>query len=132
MAALIMNPSFLLGLAPSPPPLQQRIQERLQYIAEQKAAAYNCSVSIGYKSRTHTAAAAAGTIDFGTGRKASVDDAYAWGSGTKPLTGASILKLIADGHFGLETPVAQLLDPILKHMAEDGELHHWGPFSSSR
>ena len=56
--------------------------------------------------------------DFATKREASVDDAYAWGSGTKPLTGASILKLIAEHRFDLESPIAPLLDPILRHMSE--------------
>ncbi len=61
---------------------------------------------------------AAGTIDFGTKRQASIDDAYAWGSGTKPLTGASILKLISEGKFGLEDSVPTLVDPILAKMAQ--------------
>ena len=39
--------------------------------------------------------AAGGIVDFSSGRKASPADAYAWGSGTKPLTGASIFNLIS-------------------------------------
>ena len=37
--------------------------------------------------------------------------------GTKPLTGASILKLISEGKFHLETPVHELVDPVLASLA---------------
>ena len=94
------------------------IERALQLIAENKSAEYNCSVSIGFKNAQWTIGAAAGIVDFASNRHASVDDAYAWGSGTKPLTGASILKLVSDGAFGIESKVAPLVDPILLSMSE--------------
>lgn len=109
-------PCVLLGAACALSSLEE-IQKRLQTIADEKSAFYNCSVSIGFKNADMETAAAGGIVDFSTKRKASVDDKYAWGSGTKPLTGASILKLISEGKFGLESLVAPLVDPIIGKMA---------------
>jgi CubicO group peptidase (beta-lactamase class C family) len=99
--------------APSRPPrdVPSQIRAILQSVALNKSITYNCSVSIAFKNADHAVAAAAGSI--GSGRKASTEDAYAWGSGTKPLTGASILKLISEGEFTLESSATSLLDPIL-------------------
>jgi CubicO group peptidase (beta-lactamase class C family) len=98
--------------------LKDDITQALQRIAENKSIEYNCSISIGFKNADFTTAAAAGIVDFSSDRHASVDDSYAWGSGTKPLTGASILKLVSEGAFGLESRVAPLVDPILLRMSE--------------
>lgn len=96
------------------------VRAALQAIATKKAAQYNCSVSVAVKNADFSVAAADGTIDFASGRQASTLDGYAWGSGTKPLTGASVLKLIADGHFALEDGAAKLIDPIISfHKSQD-------------
>eukprot|EP00937_MAST-01D_sp_MAST-1D-sp2_P002466 g2466.t1 len=87
-------------------------------IVDAKAKTYNCSVSIAFKNADHEVAVAAGTADFSTGRAVTVDDKFAWGSGTKPLTGASILKLVSEGQFGLETPVHEVVDPMLAAAAK--------------
>ena len=91
----------------------ERNQTTMKIVADEKSKTYNCSVSIAYKSVDVEASAAGGIVDFSSGRKASVDDIYAWGSGTKPLTGGSILKLISEGHFDLETPAHKVIDPLL-------------------
>jgi CubicO group peptidase (beta-lactamase class C family) len=91
-----------------------QIRQVLQDIADAKSKTYNCSVSIAFKNADWEVSAAGGIVDFESGQKASVDDTYAWGSGTKPLTGASILKLISEGHFGLETPAHKIVDPLLQ------------------
>ena len=110
--------SFLVTASPSSPsPLRDQIAQELQRIAVNKSAEYNCSVSIAFKNADMAVPAVAGIVDFAAGRAASVDDRYAWGSGTKPLTGASILKLVSEGHFGIESRVAPLIDPILSYMA---------------
>ena len=70
---------FGAGAAPVDP---AAVRDALQKIAEEKAATYNCSVSIAFKSKDAVASAAAGIVDFSTGRKATVDDSYAFGSGT--------------------------------------------------
>jgi CubicO group peptidase (beta-lactamase class C family) len=94
------------------------IQQALQSIATAKATTYNCSVSIAFKNADFAIAAAAGTADFSSGRAVTVADSFAWGSGTKPLTGASILKLVSEGHFGLETAVHEVVDPLLARLAK--------------
>jgi CubicO group peptidase (beta-lactamase class C family) len=50
-------------------------------------------------------------------RSVTSADRFAWGSGTKPLTGASILRLVEQGHFSLDDPMAPLVDPVLQRMA---------------
>jgi len=89
------------------------VEDSLQEVARSVSHVYNCSVSIGFNSVYGAASAAHGTVDFVTGRQASESDAYAWGSATKMLTGASILRLVSEGHFGLDDPVPPLIDPIL-------------------
>jgi CubicO group peptidase (beta-lactamase class C family) len=89
----------------------------LQDVARNVSEIYNCSISIAFRNADGKAAAAYGTTNYGTGRQAEVSDKYAWGSCTKMLTGASILKLVSDGKFGLDDPVAPLIDPFLKKMA---------------
>eukprot|EP00930_Biecheleria_cincta_P038926 TRINITY_DN26771_c0_g1_i1.p1 TRINITY_DN26771_c0_g1~~TRINITY_DN26771_c0_g1_i1.p1 ORF type:complete len:483 (+),score=52.62 TRINITY_DN26771_c0_g1_i1:36-1451(+) len=100
------------------PPLQDRIRLALHRIAERKSAKYNCSVSIAIKTATISESAAYGTIDFSTGRQANASDAYAWGSVTKMLTGAGILRLASQGKFSLDDTIAPLVDPILSKMAK--------------
>lgn len=95
-----------------------RIREALQKIARSKSEKYNCSVSIAIKTATISESAAHGTIDFSTGRQANVADAYAWGSVTKMLTGAGILKLASQGKFHLDDTISPLVDPILAKMAK--------------
>ena len=94
------------------------IKSALQAIVDAKAKTYNCSVSIAFKNADHEVAVAAGTADFSSGRAVTVDDKFAWGSGTKPLTGASILKLVSEGRFGLETPAHEVVDPMLAAAAK--------------
>jgi len=93
------------------------IAAKLQSIAAATSAQFNCSVSIALYRNGSSIAVAAGTADFSSGRKANTSDKYAWGSGTKPLTGASILRLVSEGAFGLDDAVAPLVDPFLKRMA---------------
>ena len=98
--------------------LKDDISLALQRIADNKSAEYNCTVSIAFKNADFTVPAAAGNVGLAAStRAATIDDAFAWGSGTKPLTGASILKLVSEGRFGLESKVAPLIDPILARMA---------------
>lgn len=95
-----------------------QIKEALQNIADTKSKTYNCSISIAFKNADMEVSAAAGVADFSSDRQVTVDDAFVWGSGTKPLTGASIFKLISEGRFDLETPVHELLDPILLKLSK--------------
>ena len=52
--------------------ISAQIQAKLQQIALNKSVTYNCSVSIGFKNADYAISAAAGTIDFGSGREASI------------------------------------------------------------
>jgi len=78
---------------------------------------YNCSVSIALRSADGETAVAAGVSDFATGRPANASDRYAWGSVTKMVTAAAIMKLVSQGAFGLDSRVAPLVDPLLMNMS---------------
>ena len=55
--------------------LADRIRVELQNVADAKSVQYNCSVSLAFLNADIDVAAAAGVVDFGTGRRATVDDA---------------------------------------------------------
>ena len=115
--------SLLLSLAvattPSTPPATlDKIRAALDHRAAQGSAKYNCTIALAFVQGESSLAVAKGISDFATGRAAQASDRFAWGSGTKPLTGASILKLVSEGHFKLDDPVAPLVDPYLKHLKD--------------
>merc|ERR1719361_483184 len=85
------------------------LQEALQLVANAKSLQYNCSISVSLLSSDDVVSVAGSPHS-----RARTSDKFAFGSGTKPLTGASILKLVSDGKFGLDAPVAPLVDPIIK------------------
>ena len=72
-----------------------QIREILQTVADAKSKTYNCSVSIAFKSADVEASAAGGIVDFSSGRKASVDDVYAWGSGFDGRAGEGWLLVLS-------------------------------------
>lgn len=96
--------------------LHGRLQDIAHVVASKVASTYNCSVSIAFHSDRFATQGAAGVIDD-EGTKAATTDAYAWGSVTKVITGASVLRLVSEGAFGLDDEVAQLVDPLLSEMA---------------
>jgi len=98
----------------------------LDNVAKNVSGEFNCSISISFKNSSGTASMAAGTTDFSTGRQASPTDRYAFGSITKMLTGSSILKLISEGKFGLDDPVAPLVDPFLSGISNFTMEELWG------
>merc|ERR1719343_1988658 len=104
--------------------LREEIQSRLQAIASQKSSKYNCSIAIAVRANSGQgdaplrAAAASGGVDAVSGRQAHVEDAYPWGSVTKMLTGASIMRLVSEGAFSLDDDVAPLVDPLMARMAQ--------------
>ena len=86
----------------------------LQRIVEGAARKYNCAVSLGMsngKDLSHSLAA--GTIDRFRERKAGPDDDFLWGSVTKTMTGAAILKLVAEGYVRLDDLAHHYVDPVL-------------------
>mmetsp|Transcript_13114 Transcript_13114/g.35892 ORF Transcript_13114/g.35892 Transcript_13114/m.35892 type:complete len:451 (-) Transcript_13114:162-1514(-) len=105
----------LLGTAAGATP--EGLEAALQSIATKESAKYNCAVSIAYRDAKGRAMAAAGTVD-GKSLAAGVHDGYAFGSVTKVLTGASIMRLVSEGHLKLHSKVAPLVDPLLAAMAK--------------
>lgn len=100
-----------------PRQLPAGLEAELKRIAAKNSAKYNCSIVVSVKSATGEVHAAHGTIDYSSGRQASMYDEFPWGSVTKSLTGVSIMNLVSKGAFRLDDKVAPLVDPMLKKMA---------------
>lgn len=98
--------------------LPEQLTRALDDVAKKMSSKYNCSISIAFKTASGEAVAARGIADFSTQRQASTNDVYAWGSITKMLTAASILKLVSQGAFELDDPVPPLVNPIIARMAK--------------
>jgi len=109
----------LLALAPPAAlAVPAGLEAALKEIAVNESAKYNCSYSIAFRDAKGTAVAAAGFVDAQKKKEASTTDEYAFGSVTKVLTGASIMKLASEGHLSLDSLVALLVDPIIGRMAD--------------
>ncbi len=91
----------------------------MQDIANLEAARYGCAIGFAYHTSDGTKASyIAGAADNKTGVPAKVTDRFAWGSITKPFTGASIMALIESGAFDLDSRAAPLVDGIIARMAD--------------
>lgn len=100
-------------LATSGARLPSGLQQALQDVADKKALQYNCTVNIALLD-SEEVVAVAGSPDH----RAQVSDIFAFGSGAKPYTGASILKLVSEGRLGLDDRVAPLVDTIIRKMTD--------------
>merc|ERR1712232_918113 len=94
----------------------QGSRQALEDIVAIKSAEYNCTISAAIFDGHETITAVAGVVEAGTTQKVKPEDAFVWGSGTKPLTGVSILKLVEEGKLHLEDKVAPIVDPLLAEM----------------
>jgi len=104
--------------SPTPPATwrQRELDDVFAAIVEHEAAKYNASFSLAFQMGDQVSAAAAGVVDP-AGTRAAVDDKYAWGSITKMATGASILKLVADGALALDDRMAPRVDSFLAKLS---------------
>ena len=57
---------------------------------------------------------------------ASVNDTWLFGSGTKPVTSALVLKRVEDASLGLNDTVAKYLDQLFREMTGQTCLHMFG------
>lgn len=114
MKCWFMMPLLVLLLAAAEQPKEDGTTEGLasavQALADQLAAFWQCNFSIAVHHNSGAAAAAASPDGRGL---VTPGDRFVWGSVTKMLTAAQVLRLSADGHFGLDDKVAPLLDPFL-------------------
>ena len=106
-AALCAAAAHGITIAPG---WEQRLTNELHKIARNESQKYNCSVSIAFRSARGKAAAAFGAVDP-TGAPATTSDVFVWGSVTKVVTGASILRLVADGKLALDEAAAPYVLP---------------------
>ena len=111
-AALWTTAAHAITIAPG---WEQRLTNELHKIARNESQKYNCSVSIAFRSARGKAAAAFGAVDP-TGAPATTSDVFVWGSVTKVVTGASILRLVADGRLALDDAAAPYVDRFLARL----------------
>ena len=111
-AALWTTVTHAITIAPG---WEQRLTNELHKIARNESQKYNCSVSIAFRSARGRAAAAFGAVDP-AGAPAKTGDVFVWGSVTKVVTGASILRLVADGRLALDDAAAPYVDRFLARL----------------
>ena len=92
------------------------LQSDLQAIVDTVAKKYNCSVSLGIRMPNDVKySAAGGLVSEGTYPVAAqTSDRYAWGSVTKTMTGAAIMKRVAAGELSLDSVAHTFVDAMLK------------------
>mmetsp|Transcript_90306 Transcript_90306/g.206534 ORF Transcript_90306/g.206534 Transcript_90306/m.206534 type:complete len:404 (+) Transcript_90306:47-1258(+) len=73
------------------------------------------AIQIGWVSGNETFSVASGQVtDRQSRRPATPDDTFLYGSGTKPVTAAAVMRLVDTGAVGLNDTLAQHVDPLLR------------------
>lgn len=117
-ASSLLQLCMVIVTAHAGPPFPTGLQQKFQEILDKATKSCNCSISLAAHHAGETVAAASGIARFPSGsRKPEPADVFPWGSGTKPLTGASILRLVSEGALGLDDLVAPIVDPFIAAMA---------------
>ena len=94
--------AILLGGAAGALAANEPLALALKNITDAASIQCNCSVSLSVRTPTLFASQASGTVDSEGRVVAKPTDKYAWGSVTKTMTGAAILKHVAAGRLKLE------------------------------
>ena len=91
----------------SPAPAQHTaLSLRLRDIANARAHHYQCKIAIGVQTATDAYSVGSNNVD-------AERDTFAWGSVTKLLTGAAVLRAAERAQLDLDAPVYPLVDPQL-------------------
>ena len=88
------------------------LRSDIQAIVDGVAQRNNCSVSFSVLSANLSLDVAGGAVDL-AGTPAKSTDKYAWGSVTKTITGAAIMRHVAAGNLSLDDSAEQYIDPVL-------------------
>lgn len=94
---------------------QSQLQTEFQSLVDGLSQRYGYAMQLAWKSNTEDFSVAAGHHAI-TGRAVTVDDTFAFGSGTKPYTAVLLLKLASQGRLELDRPASYYVDSILKRM----------------
>jgi CubicO group peptidase (beta-lactamase class C family) len=89
---------------------QTYVQEQLQEVLDRYTAKNKYTLQMGYKSGSMEFAIASGSV---LGRPTLPHDRFAFGSGTKPMTSALVLKLVEQAKVRLDDKASIHVDPIL-------------------
>jgi D-alanyl-D-alanine carboxypeptidase len=128
------------GADPLPPPDHDGVRVAMQQAVAGGSPAY----LFGAIDATGSWSAAAGVADVSTQTPASPDAAFRIGSISKMFVAVAVLRLVADGKIGLDTPIDNYLPGLLKlgnvitirellqHRSGlgPGKFEGWGPFDS--
>ena len=92
------------------------IKAAIDPIVAQLSKKYDCAISValrGAGTTPLTVASTAGAVDKTGGRAVAPADGFVWGSITKMVTGASVLRLVDQQKLALTDAVAPIIDPFL-------------------
>jgi CubicO group peptidase (beta-lactamase class C family) len=104
--------------------LEEQLQQTLDaYLASHTDKYPNLTLSFAWKDSENEVAVTSGKVGA---RSTTVEDTFLYGSGTKPLTAASVLSLVDAGHIRAEDKVHALLDPYLTAMGEPTMREYFG------
>ncbi|CAH0366129.1 unnamed protein product [Pelagomonas calceolata] len=118
-AAAVTDSTVKAGSAPAAgASLQDKFAAAFQSILDEEATAWDCAFSVAVKTEGESAALTAGVIDKATGATGKPSDVWAWGSVTKPLTGAQVLHLADEGKFDLDDAAAPIIDEYIQNIAQ--------------
>lgn len=78
-----------------------------KYVADRKVANLLVAIGRGQEDMAHTVGG--GKLAFSSDADVGLDSLYRIYSMTKPITGMATMMCIEDGHFGLDTPLAEIL-----------------------
>lgn len=100
--------------------LQQTLDD---YLALQTPKFPNLTLSFAWKDASREVAVASGKV---VDRDTTVQDTFLYGSGTKPMTAASVLSLVDSGRLAADDKVEDVLDPYLKAMGKPTMRQYFG------
>lgn len=111
------------ALAQSAPP-HQNLEQALQQYLDTAVMRRNVAVQLTYKDSQSEISIASGNVGS---RAVTPNDTFLFGSGTKPLTAALVLKRVEQGRLGLNDTVAKYLDVPFKQASGQSFLYMFGP-----
>lgn len=103
----------------------EQLQQRLDAVVEHYRFQYpNLTMSFAWKDAQSESAVASGSV---LGREPTTEDTFLYGSGTKPITAAAIMRLIDQGKVKSDDKIHVYLDPYLKSQGKKSLTDYFGP-----
>lgn len=116
--------ALLLGAAAGADNITAQLQQTLDHIVSTHLAKYpNLTMSFAWKDASQEIAVASGVV---LDRPATTEDTFLYGSGTKPLAAAAVMRLIDQGLVHADDKADAILDPYLARMGKPSMEEYFG------